>query len=441
MNYENIILYLVASSAAAFQIVNWIEWRKRIHFVGVLGLSVALSPLVFSAVSLISFIIIGQFSFLDISTVLNTLLVISALPLLFSTRSLKRYFTDRQEIIEVSFQSYLFSFIWLLAVSFLIFSSNNTFLTQNDSLEYLIAARELFYSPSLDSYPILNPETNISGFYGPWTHPPLYSILIAVSLMVDGNPNNPEAFRFLAPWFAISSSLFLLCLSNFIKSEYALISACSFLLLPLYFLGAESGLADSIVIYGFIGSIFILIFSKPNNLNFIFCAILTSHALLSHSQAIIYPIFFIFVSIILTGFNVKTLKYLALYIIVLFGISIYPYIRNFEIFGFLAGDSSAVFELEILQWKEHFSKERGIDTPIAKLEYGLFKGFTSLEAYGFIFWFSLAGFAGFGLRIFRKAKISNFKQSLLLHGSSSLIINLAVFISSYSFLSASGRFR
>jgi hypothetical protein len=74
----------------------------------------------------------------------------------------------------------------LFSVLALLFISLFVPLTQNDALEYALAARELNATRDLLSYPVLNPETNLTGFFGPWTHPPLYVAMLYMAKSFRG---------------------------------------------------------------------------------------------------------------------------------------------------------------------------------------------------------------------------------------------------------------
>jgi hypothetical protein len=67
-------------------------------------------------------------------------------------------------------------------------------------------------------------------------------------------------------------------------------------------------------------------------------------------------------------------------------------VRNYFLFGSPISDNPAVFALEKLDWNAYFSYGRGLDHWVAKLQYGIFKGWFSFEAYGLLFWFGAAGF-------------------------------------------------
>ncbi len=69
----------------------------------------------------------------------------------------------------------------------------------------------------------------------------------------------------------------------------------------------------------------------------------------------------------------------------------WTYIRNLTQFGGLISDSPVVFDLPALDWASYFQFARGINHATAAIQYGLFKGWTCLEAYGPTYWLAAAG--------------------------------------------------
>src|SRR5690606_31896914 len=60
-------------------------------------------------------------------------------------------------------------------------------LIANDPLEYATVARDIFEIRSLGNYPSLTPEITASGFYGAWTHPPLFVGSLHLANLIQGS--------------------------------------------------------------------------------------------------------------------------------------------------------------------------------------------------------------------------------------------------------------
>src|SRR5690606_442949 len=56
-------------------------------------------------------------------------------------------------------------------------------------------------------------------------------------------------------------------------------------------------------------------------------------------------------------------------------------------------DNPAVFALPSLHWNDYFVINRGLDTPVAMIQYGILKGWFSFEALSITYWGMVVGFA------------------------------------------------
>lgn len=275
-------------------------------------------------------------------------------------------------------------------------------LTQNDALEYAIVGRELYHLRDLAIYPLLNSKTNLSGFYGPWTHPPLYVSLIYVSHLLQGSADNPALMRLIAPWCALLCTGVVFALGNMISRRSGLIAALFFLTTPLLFLGADSGLIDALPVLGAAWMVAALIgfTGKPWRMGAA-QGVMIGMALWTHSSAILLVPLACAGITLLHGIKQwrSILPQMATMFIFVGFISAWPYLRNLEIFGSLISDNPEVFALASLDWKDYFAYNRGISTLTSKIQYGLFKGLFAIEAYGIIFWLMTLGIIYYFRRI------------------------------------------
>lgn len=275
-------------------------------------------------------------------------------------------------------------------------------LTQNDALEYATVGRELYAVRALNAYPLLNPETDVSGFYGPWTHPPLYVALIYVTHLLQGNADAPTLMRLIAPWCAIMCTGLVFALGNLVNFRTALLSSLVFLLTPLFFLGADSGLIDALPVLGSALMLAVLLgFTGKPTLVGALQGVVLGLTLWTHSQAILLiPLMIAGIALL---YGVKhwraALPQIIIMITITMVVASWPYLRNLELFGTLISDTPKVFALEQLGWKDYFAYNRGINTMTAKIQYGLFKGLSALEAYSLTFWVMLAGIVYYFTRV------------------------------------------
>lgn len=262
-------------------------------------------------------------------------------------------------------------------------------LTQNDALEYATVGRELFHARSLDAYPVLNPQTNQSGFFGPWTHPPLYVSLIYLTSLLQGHADQPGLMRLLAPWFVLSATLAMVSLGSLRFKNIGLVAGIFFLSTPLLFLGADSALIDALPVSGMVLLLLLLCGCNPDRIAFpCWLGMALGISLWTHSQAIIFIPLVAALLVLKRGLSGwrKTARDLGVMTGVGLLIAAAPYLKNWTLFGSPISDNPLVFALPVLDWAGYFRFARGLDNWPAIIQYGLFKGWFCLEAYGYLFW-------------------------------------------------------
>lgn len=275
-------------------------------------------------------------------------------------------------------------------------------LTQNDSLEYATVGRILFESRDLASYPAIDPEGSSSGFFGPWTHPPLYVSLMYLMNVIQGHADEPGLIRMIAPWFALAGTIVVYTFGQLVSRFTGLMAALIFLSTPLFFLGADSALIDPLPILGsaLLIAVLIGVEASPARRGAVIGGIL-GLGLWTHSQAILF--FPLALAGVALHYGLLNWKKAVREGFVLVAASLLvggiPYVNNYLLFGSPISDNPAVFALESLGFKDYFSVARGLDNPVALIQYGIFKGWFALEAFGWTFWFMLMGLVIFTYRL------------------------------------------
>ena len=289
---------------------------------------------------------------------------------------------------------FLCSGLLVLWVVMLLVNSIFLPLLQNDALEYATVARLLYETRDLASYPALHPEQSASGFFGPWTHPPLYVALGYFTQVIQGHANEPGFMRLIAPWFAICSTLLIVALGSLVNRLAGLISGVIFLSTPLLFAGANSALLDALPVLGIalIAALLICIEAKPF-VRGLLAGCVAGLALWTHSQAILFLPLALTIIVLQNGMTRWRISVIeaAGFCAAAFALGAWWYVRNLSIFGSIISDNPAVFALPVLDWPAYFSYARGLNNWAAVIQYGLFKGWFSLEAFGWVFWLMLPG--------------------------------------------------
>ena len=304
--------------------------------------------------------------------------------------------------------------LWLLLTLWCLALLLNTVfipLSQNDSLEYATVGRLLYATRSLDAYPALNSTSNLSGFYGPWTHPPLYVALIYLSSAVQDHANAPGLMRLIAPWFLLCATAGVVALGSLRRRNVGLVAGILFISTPLLFLGADSSLIDALPVAGMV--LILMLLSGLTRQGWGGAAWLglgLGLSLWTHSQAILF-IPLLGACVLLSGglrrwqASGRDFIVAAAIALVLAG---WPYLKNMAIFGSPISDNPVVFALRALDWQGYFRFARGLDTWPAIIQYGIFKGWFSLQSYGLNFWLMAIGLCMF----WAKAVRGNFVATL-----------------------------
>lgn len=405
---------VLLSSVAGILLSKCMSWSgvsKGVRLDYAVGL--ALGPFLFGVGSVIG---LGFFRGFSHETHLFVLVAFLVLIILVGARLRLRPDVARFIKHKPTLKLELTELILLSAVVFaavvLMFTSIFLPLTQNDALEYAVVARELYATRDLLTYPVLNSQTNLSGIYAPWTHPPLYVALLYMAEVIQGDSAVPGLMRLISPWFLLVGAYVVYSLGCFINRTTGLLAALFFISPPLFFLGATSALLDPLPVLGFTITVAAITGISANPVKF--GAVVGSFvglALWTHSQAVLFLPLGLAAICIERG--VRDLRSLILclfsFSLVALVIASWPYWRNVEVFGAAISDNPAVFIIPQLHWDDYFSIARGVDTTAAIIQYGVFKGWFAVEPYGFIFWGMTVGL----LLFFIGRRTADFKRLLL----------------------------
>ncbi|HOB92508.1 MAG TPA: hypothetical protein PK306_03450 [Aquabacterium sp.] len=265
-------------------------------------------------------------------------------------------------------------------------------LTQNDSLEYVLAARRLYDTRDLAAYPPIDSAADPLGFYGPWTHPPLYPALIHASMLCDGAIWMPGLMRLISPWALLACTGLVGALGGQAGRRAGLAAAALCLTTPLLMLGADSALLDALSATAcalMIAMLVTLDWRRP------VAAPLAAGAVLgiviwAHSQMVLLALIVACAAVLLGGLRgARGLRDAGWMLAIALAISVWPFLANLERTGSVISDNPAVFALAQQDWPGYFRASRDLSTLVSRIQYGVFKGWHALEAYGLVFWVML----------------------------------------------------
>lgn len=280
----------------------------------------------------------------------------------------------------------------LAACGLLLFITLFTPLTQNDALEYAIIVDRIFELGSLASYPMLHPETEPSGFFAAWTHPPLFPALLYFTKLMNTAAQMPALERLIGPWALILCGLLSASLARLCGFRASGLACVAVVTPPLAFLGAANGLIDSLAMLGFALPLCLVAAGVRSGERL---AILTGLALgagaWAHSQSILlFPL--VMGALIVRDRIVRgSISWRPLILTAAAGIAVglWPYLWNFMLFGAPVSDDWALRSHLEQDWISYFEIDRGLSAWPAKIVYGLMKMITAPEAYGAVFLLAL----------------------------------------------------
>lgn len=267
-------------------------------------------------------------------------------------------------------------------------------LMQNDPLEYATIAREVFYARTLDNYPQIDTARTVSGFFGPWTHPPLYVAQLWAAYLWQGDAAAPILTRFVAPWFGLTTLGLVYALGRLHDPRTGIFAVLLMLAAPLYFLGLESSNIDALPVAGLLLVLAFVVGGDSARPRYsIAVGAMLGLALWTHSQAVLFVPLTLAAIALQQGWRGAQGSVVSgvLLLLVALPIAAWPYWNNSVTVGALISDNPAVFAMPELEWLSYFAANRGVGTPAALLQYGVLKGLFAYESYAFTFWLALLG--------------------------------------------------
>ena len=288
-------------------------------------------------------------------------------------------------------------------------------LVQNDALEYATVARLLFETRELTDYPALDPSRGSSGFFGPWTHPPLYTVLGYLAYIAQGHADFPGLMRLVSPWFFLAGAFLVYSTCLTLSPLAAGFAALLYLSAPLALLGSGSAAIDSLPMAGIVMVLACLAFLENRSLaRPALLGLAVGLSLWTHSQTILFIPLALIAMVVVDGLGrpADLVRRMGCFFLVVAVLAAWPYGRNVMLFGSMVSDNPAVFAMPELDWTGYFANARGLESWPERIQYGIFKGWSNVDSYGLVFWGMIAGM---GLVLF-STRLSVWRDGLLGRG-------------------------
>lgn len=302
----------------------------------------------------------------------------------------------------------IFYALIVFLISFII--SINLPIISNDPLEYINVAQNIYKYKTFSIYPLI--DTSLMDGYFPWTHPSSFVSIISWSFILQENSSSFLLLKLFNPIFMTAT--FLLFTSLFDKNIYFSLFA-GFLALfisPIYMLLIFDFHIDPMRIFSFF-IVFLFLYKIDNIRKSIFIGILFGFAMHSHSIGILSLA--IFIGIILYSFFIKEKISLKSILIVFFTTFIFVgfrYYINYDTFGYIVGDNTALWEVKEFYYNEYLEYSRNLFTFENKIFHGILKGFVNFDSFGFLYWLFICFMC---LYIYKKLILKKFNKKMALN--------------------------
>lgn len=378
---------VVLSTAAGYAIARIAPWRSGAHFQHLAWpLGLVLGPFLLGICVILALYATGGTSpRFQVMLAAGGLAAISASLLLVKCT----WRGETAKRVERDWTRWLLMGLFGLCVLDVMFLAIRLPLTENDALEYGLVGRAIYEARSLSVYPLLDTNAAESGFFAPWTHPPLYPSLIHAAYAVQGSAATAGLMKLIAPWFLLTATAGVIGLGKMQGVRTGWLAGLLFIGIPLLAIGAETAAIDPLPVAGMVLLLLGLVgLDRERATTPLLLGLLVGLALWSHSQAILYlPI--MACAIVVTGglqHWARSVRIVGLASVVALVVAGYPYLRNIAIYGTPISDNPAVFVLPSLDWIGFFKYTRSIYDWGTRLQYGLLKGLVAVHNYGFVFW-------------------------------------------------------
>lgn len=263
----------------------------------------------------------------------------------------------------------------------------------NDALDYFTAARLVFEQASLVNYPFIDSNKS-GGFYGYWTHPPGFTLLLAWSNFLQDHSIFAGGGRITALWHygALLFLIFAVAMRAGFTSAFA---AVLFLLAtPFFANNAISMHIDTTRIAIFtaaIASILVLLDSFSFK-RLLLAGYIIGLAQFVHSIGILVlflsiPAYFFLRQLPWNWYGLSRRLFEVCALTTVCIIVVLPdHLVNLQVYGTLIKDKPEVWEISHLDVRAHRDFVRMIATPSDMIFNGFLKGFTNVRQFSYTYW-------------------------------------------------------
>lgn len=255
----------------------------------------------------------------------------------------------------------------------------------NDPMEYFTVARAIFQHQRLEGvYPVLNDSIS-KGFYGPWTHPPGYPLIVAWLYLCQGTAAVAGIAKLFNVYAATSLALVVWAFSGGPYRWSSIVAALMVLLVPLFIretFDMHIDIARLAVWTSIICMVPAWLTNRTTSTSLAF-GILVGLSMFIHSLGVLFFGFFAGLVLLLqSGRLISRLGYGTIVATVAVLMLLPDYLVNYANFGYFIGDSVPLWQVKAQDLIPFLNEQRGIGTVYEKIINGVLGAVTNPSVFG-----------------------------------------------------------
>lgn len=258
-------------------------------------------------------------------------------------------------------------------------------LSANDPLEYFYVARQIFETQQLIGvYPLIDDKL-ADGFYGPWTHPPGFVLMIAWSFALQGTAAVAGAATMVDVYCFVSLILLVYAWAGGATRYRGLAAAFLIFSVPLLILEAFDVHVDIARIAMWTATFCLAAhwFRQRRWPNTIGLGVLVGLSMFIHSIGLLFWPIFAGLLVLVRGMSPRHRLAQAGVMSVVAALMVAPdYLQNILLFGRVIGDSAPLWEIPAFELEQFTNEQRGLASLRGKLTHGILDQLTDFFFHG-----------------------------------------------------------
>ena len=273
----------------------------------------------------------------------------------------------------------------------------------NDPLEYLTVSRLIAGKLALTGvYPAIDTSVT-SGFYGPWTHPPGFVLLMSWVQMLQGDAVAAGAVKFINVYFLAAGAMIVFVYAGGSRRFRGAAAAALYTMTPLLIGETFEHHVDVVRVAAWTAA-FLAVTSwarRPALASSLALGLLFGLGNFVHSIGLVaLPIFAVLALIVGTGPLSSRIAHILAAAIAALAVILPDLVANFRAYGRLIGDRNELWDFAPLMVTEHLRYARGITTPFEIVTQGIMAPFMRFSLFGSAPWLMLAFCMAFAIMRF-----------------------------------------